>query len=90
MDLRRFGTGRLPCVGTPADKRVHGSTPGPTARCGGDGSGAGFGLEGGSGHRWLAELYVRRERRSYSVLCAVGKQHVERLLDCVRFADGAP
>jgi hypothetical protein len=56
-----------------------------------DGSRADYGLEGGgTGPRWLAQLYVRGQRCEYNVWSAVGKAHLELLLDGIRFVEGAP
>jgi hypothetical protein len=55
-----------------------------------DGSRADYGLEGGTGPKWLAQLYVRGQRCEYNVWSAVSKEHLEQLLDGIRFVEGAP
>jgi hypothetical protein len=55
-----------------------------------DGSSAGYGPEGGEGPRFLAYLRVEGQPCLYNVWSAVGKEHVETLLDGLRFVDTAP
>ena len=55
-----------------------------------DGSRAEYRLSGSSGTKWLAQLYVRGQRCEYNVWSEVGKEHLERLLDGIRFVEGAP
>jgi hypothetical protein len=68
-------------------KRVEGW---PEHRIWRDGSRADYGPEGGTGPKWLAQLYVRGQRCLYNVWSAVGKEHLERLVDGIRFVEGAP
>ncbi len=44
----------------------------------------------GSGTKWSADLYVRGQRCLYNVWSALGREHLEQLLDGIRMVSGAP
>lgn len=50
-----------------------------------DGSSAGYGLEGGTGEKWLAYLRVAGQGCLYNVWSHVGREHLESLLGQLRY-----
>ncbi len=54
-----------------------------------DGSTAGYGPEGGRGPNQLAYLQVAGQRCLYNVWSRLGVDHLERLLEGLRFVEGA-
>jgi hypothetical protein len=77
-------------AGTAIDVGVQRIDGWPEHRVWQDGSRADYGPEGGTGPTWLAQLYVRGQRCGYNVWSALGKEHLERLLDGIRFVAGMP
>lgn len=61
----------------------------PNSREWADGSRAGYGPEGGSGPKLLAQLYVQGQGCLYNVWSSVSQNHLELLLDHLRFVSGA-
>lgn len=61
----------------------------PNSRDWSDGSRAGYGPEGGTGPRRLAQLYVQGQACLYNVWSSVSQGHLELLLDHLRFVNGA-
>lgn len=61
----------------------------PNSREWSDGSRAGYGPEGGTGPRLLAQLYVQGQACLYNVWSSVSQSHLELLLDHLRFVGGA-
>jgi hypothetical protein len=61
----------------------------PNSREWSDGSRAGYGPEGGTGPRLLAQLYVQGQGCLYNVWSSVSQSHLELLLDHLRFVGGA-
>lgn len=59
----------------------------PHERAWADGSTAGYGPEGGTGPNQLAYLRIRGQRCLYNVWSRLGRQHLERLLDSLRFVE---
>ena len=57
----------------------------PFARRWADGSSAGYGPEGGSGPNQLAYLRIAGQGCLYNVWSRVGREHLERLLEQLRF-----
>ncbi|MDQ2826308.1 MAG: hypothetical protein M3Y04_05035 [Actinomycetota bacterium] len=55
-----------------------------------DGSRADYGPDGGAGTVWMADLYVRGQRCLYNVWSALGREHLEQLLDGIRMVSGTP
>lgn len=55
-----------------------------------DGSHADYGLEGGNGPSYLAYLTIKNQRCSYNVWSFLGREHLEYLLEHLRFVEGAP
>jgi len=55
-----------------------------------DGSRADYGPDGGAGTGWRADLYVRGQRCLYNVWSALGREHLEQLLDGIRMVSGTP
>lgn len=62
----------------------------PNVRRWADGSVARYGLEGGQGPAHLAQLEVAGQACVYNVSSFLGQPHLERLLDSLRFVQGAP
>jgi len=52
-----------------------------------DGSSAGYGPEGGTGPNQLAYLEIRGQRCLYNVWSRLGVEHLERLMDSLRFIE---
>jgi hypothetical protein len=52
-----------------------------------DSSRVGYGLEGGQGTNWLAYVRIPGQRCLYNVWSRVGREHLEQLLDHLRFVD---
>jgi hypothetical protein len=50
-----------------------------------DGSRAGWGLEGGSGPRWLAYLTIPGQECLYNVWSQISREHLESLIEQLRF-----
>lgn len=88
------GRGTVVVAGTGLDVGARGGPPPapvlPNVRRWADGSSARYGLEGGSGPAYLAQLEVAGERCLYNVVSFLGQAHLERLLDSLRFVEGAP
>lgn len=61
----------------------------PLERRWSDGSRADYGLEGGTGSNYLANLFVKGERCVYNVWSFLGQAHLEYLLDHLRFVQAA-
>jgi hypothetical protein len=61
----------------------------PNIREWSDGSRAGYGPEGGTGPKLLAQLYVQGQGCLYNVWSSVSQVHLELLLDHLRFVGGA-
>jgi hypothetical protein len=55
-----------------------------------DGSRAVYHLEGGNGPDYLASLYIKGQGCLYNIWSFAGKDHLEYLLDHLRFVEGAP
>lgn len=55
-----------------------------------DGSRAGYGLAGGTGPQYLAYVTVKGQGCLYNVWSYLGKEHLEALLQSLRFVEGAP
>lgn len=53
-----------------------------------DGSSARYGLEGGDGPAWHAQLEVAGQRCLYNLTSFLGRRHLEHLLDHFRFVEG--
>ena len=78
-------------AGTGADASAQGMYDDwPHERVWADGSRAGYGAEGGSGPNLLAYLRVEGQRCLYNVWSRLGRDHLEQLLESLRFVDGAP
>jgi len=75
-------------AGTAVDEAVKRVDGWPEHRIWSDGSRADYGPEGGTGPKWGAQLYVRGQRCEYNVWSAVGREHLEHLLDGIRFLEG--
>jgi hypothetical protein len=75
-------------TGTEHDSSTYDAWPHTVAWA--DGSSAGYGPEGGEGPRFLAYLRVEGQLCLYNVWSAAGKEHLETLLDGLRFVDTAP
>jgi len=88
------GRGAVAVAGTSLDVPGSGSLPGasvlPETRRWADGSVARYGLEGGSGPAFLAQLEVVGQACLYNVSSFLGQAHLERLLGSLRFVEGAP
>lgn len=87
------GRGTVVVAGTGLDVGPPGGPPAPVlpnVRRWADGSSARYGLEGGTGPAYLAQLEVAGERCLYNVVSFLGQAHLERLLDSLRFVEGAP
>jgi hypothetical protein len=52
-----------------------------------DGSTAGYGLEGGSGPGYLAYVRIRGQECLYNVWSNISREHLELLLESLRFVD---
>lgn len=87
------GRGTVVVAGTSLDVGPPGAPPPanlPNVRRWADGSSARYGPEGGTGPAYLAQLEVAGERCLYNVVSFLGQAHLERLLDSLRFVEGAP
>lgn len=84
------GRGTVVVAGTSLD--VSDSLPGvlPGTRRWRDGSVAQYGLTGGTGPAYLAQLEVSGQRCLYNVSSFLGEAHLLRVLDSLRFVQGAP
>ena len=87
------GRGTVVVAGTGVDVGTA-SRPGPSVlpvtKRWADGSIARYGLEGSSGPAYLAQLEVSGQRCLYNVSSFLGQAHLERLLESLRFVQGAP
>jgi glucose/arabinose dehydrogenase len=84
-----FGVAGTGLTGDTADQVKALTNNWPNSREWSDGSRAGYGPEGETGPRLLAQLYVQGQACLYNVWSSVSQSHLELLLDHLRFVGGA-
>lgn len=84
-----FGVAGTGSTGDPPEQVKALTNNWPNSREWSDGSRAGYGPEGGSGAKLLAQLYVQGQGCLYNVWSSVSQSHLELLLDHLRFVSGA-
>ena len=84
------GRGAFGIAGTSSDIKDPRYRAWPFHREWADGSRADYGLEGGESLPYLAYLEISGQRCLYNVWSFLGRDHLEHLLNHLRFIDGAP
>ena len=88
------GRGTVVVAGTsvrePNPERSPSASVLPNTRLWADGSSARYGPTGGTGPGFLTQLRVSGQACLYNVTSYLGQAHLERLLESLRFVEGAP
>lgn len=88
------GRGTVVVAGTTVREPIPGGLPSaaplPNTRRWADGSAAQYGPTGGTGPGFLTQLRVAGQACLYNVTSYLSQEHLERLLESLRFVEGAP